>query len=73
MFLTLDHLRIVNDSLANVITARVAGQVRTGTASAAAVKPDPNANATVIAAFEASCTRFEQLNPRPSSLSLNKC
>lgn len=73
VYMTLDHLRIVNDAVAETITALNAGHVPPGTASTAAVKPDPDVDSTVLPAFEASCDRFEQLSLPPSSFSLNPC
>jgi hypothetical protein len=60
MFMTLDHLRIVNTQVASVI-----GQLRAGTrparpVSTADVKPSLDVNSSVIAAFNASCTALEQ-------------
>ncbi|MEY4483877.1 MAG: hypothetical protein RL693_1329 [Verrucomicrobiota bacterium] len=72
VFMTLDHLRIVNESVANVIKDLCAGHVPPGTASTATVKPDPTVDQTVIAAFETSCDLFEQLELPSSSLSLAK-
>lgn len=58
--MTLDHLRIVNTQIAQVIAALGEGQVPPGQASTAAVNPSPDANAEVQAAFEASCDAVER-------------
>ncbi len=55
VWMTLDHLRIVNGQMALVITALSQGQVPQRKASTAAVKPSPDADATVVEAYEASC------------------
>ncbi len=60
VFMTLDHLRIVNDSIAGAVTALVSGNVPSRTASTAEVKPTLNADNSVLTAFEQSCTQFEQ-------------
>ena len=60
VFMTLDHLRIVNDAIAQAITDLVAGQMPPRTASTAAVKPDPAIDGRVVAAFEESCRTLEQ-------------
>ncbi len=60
VFMTLDHLRIVNDAVAGAIGALVAGQVPPRVASTATVKPDADVDLTAVAAFEESCRRFEQ-------------
>lgn len=61
VFMTLDHLRIVNDSVAGAIASLVAGQVPPRAASTAEVKPAPKVDVTVVAAFEESCRKFEQI------------
>lgn len=58
--MTLDHLRIVNTQIAQVIAALGEGRVPPGQASTAAVKPSPDAVAQVHAAFEASCDAVER-------------
>lgn len=60
VFMTLDHLRIVNDAVAAVVSALVCGQVPSRRASTADVKPSPDAGIAVFAAFEESCRQFEQ-------------
>ena len=60
VFMTLDHLRIVNDAIGNVIRTLIAGQIPPTQASTAALKPSVQVNATIIEAFEKSCQSFEQ-------------
>lgn len=55
VWMTLDHLRIVNSSMARIITALTNGSMPEGTASTAAVKPSDGATDAVIPAFEQSC------------------
>lgn len=55
VWMTLDHLRIVNDALAGVIGALARGIVPEGAASTAAVKPSAEAGPGIVAAYEASC------------------
>ena len=55
VWMTLDHLRIVNGGFTRVIAALTKGVVPKGTASTATVKPSPHANATVVAEYEKSC------------------
>ena len=58
--MTLDHLRIVNDSITAVIGMLVEGRVPPGEASTAAVKPAVSVDEGVVAAFEESCRNLEQ-------------
>lgn len=58
IFMTLDHLRIVNDAIADAITLLLAGKMPPRAASTAAVKPDPAVDGRVVAAFEESCRNF---------------
>jgi hypothetical protein len=60
MLMTMDHLRIVNDQINGVIVSLCAGQLPTGTASTAAVKPSHQVNTSSIAAFATSCADFEK-------------
>jgi len=55
VWMTLDHLRITNTRFAQAITLLRAGRVPPQPASTAAVKPAPEVDAGVVAAFEASC------------------
>ncbi len=55
VWMTLDHLRIVHLEMARVITTLASGHVLPGAVSTAAVKPSPDADASVVADYEASC------------------
>lgn len=55
VFMTLDHLRIVNTAVSSTISELLAGRVPAGTASTAAVKPSTGVDEHVVSAFRASC------------------
>lgn len=55
IWMTLDHLRIVNHGMLRVIGALAKGVVPPGTASTAAVKPSPLATASIVTEYESSC------------------
>jgi len=55
VWMTLDHLRIVNLQIAKVIGALVHGVVPPGQASTANVKPSPEVTMAVVATYEESC------------------
>jgi hypothetical protein len=55
VWMTLDHLRIVNHAITGVIGALGRGVVPDGAASTAAVKPRTDAGPDVVAEYEASC------------------
>jgi hypothetical protein len=55
VWMTLDHLRIVNGGITRTIGVLVKGVVPPGKASTAAVKPSLEATAAVVAEYEASC------------------
>src|SRR6478735_6140890 len=55
MWMTLDHLRIVNAQIGQVIAALAQGRVPARTASTAAVKPSPEADAAVAESYEQGC------------------
>lgn len=57
IWMTLDHLRIVHDSIAGVLDALGRHQVPPGKASTAAVKPSTSVGPEVEEAYEASCER----------------
>lgn len=61
VYMTLDHLRIVNDSITGVIAELAAGRVPPGQASTAAVKPGERVGADVVPAYEAACDRLTSL------------
>lgn len=58
VWMTLDHLRIVQSEFARVIGDLTRGIMPAGKASTAAVKPDPLADATVIRPYENSCNEL---------------
>jgi hypothetical protein len=60
VWMTLDHLRIVNLAVASAIRALGHGTVPDETASTAAVKPDPAVDASVVEGFKRSCETFLQ-------------
>ncbi|MEM7383516.1 MAG: DinB family protein [Verrucomicrobiota bacterium] len=68
VYMTLDHLRIVNDVIALGIRTLGKGSVPGRVASTADVKPDPEAEASVISAFEKSCDLFERCVERVPDL-----
>jgi hypothetical protein len=55
VWMTLDHLRIVNCSIAGIILKLSKGEIPPGQASTAAVKPSPGAGVAVAPEYEASC------------------
>jgi len=61
VWMTLDHLRIVNEQIAGVIDALVQGRTPPGVASTAAVKPSPDVGPDAARAHEAACDRFASL------------
>lgn len=68
VYMTLDHLRIVNDQITGVIDALTRGVVPPGQASTAAVKPSPGASSAVVPQYEASCDRFLTLTKAKDNL-----
>lgn len=55
VYMTLEHLRIVNTGVASTIRELLAGRMPPGVVSTAAVKPSPDVDEHVVPAFEASC------------------
>lgn len=55
VWMTLDHLRIVNQAITQVVGALYLGIVPPGRANTAEVKPDPSVGLEVVAAYESSC------------------
>ena len=55
VWMTLDHLRIVHHELVRIIGELTNGRVPPGEASTAAVKPSPDVDRSVAAAYEDSC------------------
>jgi hypothetical protein len=66
VFMTLDHLRIVNDA----VSALLDGRVPPGAASTAAVKPSAEVGPDVVEAFTASCRRLEGIVTAVSAAAL---
>ena len=60
VWMTLDHLRIVNNSIADIVTELSEGKVREATFGTADVKPDSAVTEEVEAAYEASVDKFLQ-------------
>ena len=55
VWMTLEHLRIVQTGIARTIPALASGHVPPGKASTAAVKPSPDITADVQSAYDKSC------------------
>jgi hypothetical protein len=64
VWMTLDHLRIVNSGITGIVTALQQGIVPPGVTSTADVKPDPNAGGNIVAAYEETCDRWLALLDR---------
>jgi len=58
IWMTLDHLSIVNGGITRIINSLAKGVPPPGASSTAAVKPSPNADASVAKAYEDSCDAF---------------
>lgn len=69
VWMTLDHLRIVNESIASLIGELVRGVTPAGAASIAAVKPSVAAGPEVMAAYEASCAALAEVVAASPTLS----
>jgi hypothetical protein len=69
IFMTLDHLRIVNVAAADTIRLLGQGEVPERRADTAAVKPSPEAAMGVVKDFEFSCKLVERCTTRVSDLS----
>lgn len=68
VWMTLEHLAIVNEQIAGVIVSLVRGKVLAGQASTAAVKPSRDVDERVVARFEQSCERVVRSAARPANL-----
>lgn len=55
VYMTLDHLRIVNISIADIIAKLSSGIKPQGAASTAAVKPSEQVTSSIITGYESSC------------------
>ena len=56
VWMTLDHLRIVQTGMTRIIGDLTHGRMPEGTVSTAAVKPSPQVKGEVVAEYEDSCT-----------------
>jgi len=54
-WMTLEHLRLVHEMVNRIIDALARGALPAGKVSIAAVKPNPDVTATVVAEYEKSC------------------
>jgi hypothetical protein len=61
LLMVIDHVRIVNDNIAEVIACLTAGTVPARKADIARVKPAASVGPEVIVAFETSCDRFADI------------
>lgn len=68
LWMTLDHLRIVNLAIGEAMVELVAGRMPAGRVSTADVKPDPGASAEVEALHEEACDRFLGIVEKHSEL-----
>lgn len=68
VWMTLDHLRIVNAGFTAVVRALTHGVVPPGKASTAAVKPSPDATAEVVPLYEAACDAWLAAVAPPADL-----
>lgn len=66
VWMTLDHLRIVNAQIAMVVLQLSCGRVPPGQASTAAVKPSPDVGPDVIPAYESSCDNLLAAVAKPA-------
>lgn len=55
VWMTLEHLRLVNEGIARTILALLAGHAPPGVVSTADVKPAPTVDAAVLGTFDRSC------------------
>ncbi len=58
VWMTLDHLRIVNTGILRTINLLTRGEAPPGKGSTAAVKPNPQAAKAVLPEYEKSCDKF---------------
>lgn len=68
VYMTVDHLRIVNLAIANTIRALGEGCVPETPASTAAVKPDATVDSGVVKEFERACDEVDAATARVSQL-----
>lgn len=68
VYMTLDHLRIVNGGIAGTIAALLAGREPRKPASTAAVKPAAHVTAAVVPEFAKSCANLKSLSSSGQNL-----
>lgn len=68
VWMTLDHLRIVNSAVADVIGKLARDKTPPHEASTAAVKPSPEANEAVVSAHERACDHLLEVIERVNDL-----
>jgi DinB superfamily len=68
VWMTLEHLRIVNGGITRTIASLLQGVVPQRVASTAAVKPSPDATIAVVPDFEKSCDDLVAIAAEPADL-----
>jgi len=58
VWMTLDHLRIVNEAIANAVSELTLNRSPESAASTAAVKPTENVGSEVVAGYQSSCAKL---------------
>lgn len=58
LWMTLDHLRILNVAISHIIGQLSVGVIPPGAASTASVKPSPEVTASIVTEYEESCDFF---------------
>jgi hypothetical protein len=71
VWMTVDHLRIVNDGVAGTMSELILGRTPPGAASTAAVKPSPEAGPSALEGFTRSCDRVLGVVAKAGSLRTN--
>lgn len=61
VYMTLDHLRIVNDHTTELVGLLARDRTPSRVTGTADVKPDPQVDSKVVDAFERSCTEFQRV------------
>ncbi len=69
IYMTLDHLRIVNQGISDVIVALTNGRTPTQIVRTADVKPSTTADSNVVTEFEKGCKTFQETVNRIQDLS----
>ena len=73
VWMTLDHLRIVNREISRIIGALVKGVAPEGEASTASVKPGADAAANVVAEYEDACAALLATEAAAPDLKTAEC